>query len=359
MTAPAEGLVTRRSGRAGRLARALAFGLTHGEASVVALAGFLLRGGIVLLALPSVILPSVIGIAGVTGVDAISIAGQPTTWLVELIALAIVAAIAWLAVASLVGSLTDVWLIQMTLESGRGRRPGSLPLPHMSLLLRLAAIRMICLVPLAIALAWAATRIFTATYDQLTTPSNLTSPLPLRVIFAAGDAVAVVVVVWLVTETLAAIAVRREVLAGGGIWRSVLGAAGQIAHRPISTLLAVVVSYATSAVAIGLALVGTSAAFDWCRIAARNQEPIAIKLGIGGFSTARDFRPIAFALATLALAVAWVAALAVSAVTSAWRSAAFTNEVADALSATSPRAGEATQRSRLGLSCAAGERSGD
>ncbi len=127
MTAPAEGLVTRRSGRAGRLARALAFGLTHGEASVVALAGFLLRGGIVLLALPSVILPSVIGIASVTGVDAISIAGQPTTWLVELIALAIVAAIAWLAVASLVGSLTDVWLIQMTLDPSGTRQEAGKP----------------------------------------------------------------------------------------------------------------------------------------------------------------------------------------------------------------------------------------
>lgn len=308
---------------------------------MVALAGFLLRGGIVLLALPSVILPSVIGIASVTGVDAISIAGQPTTWLVELIALAIVAAIAWLAVASLVGSLTDFWLIQMTLEPGNERRQGGVPLPRLSLLLQLAAIRMICLVPLAVALSWAATRIFNATYDELTTPSNLTSPLPLRVVLAAGDAVAVVVLVWLAAETTAAIAVRREVLAGGGAWRSVLGAAVEIVHRPISTLLTVVVSHVTSAVAIGLALVGTSTAFDWCRIAARNQDRVT------------------FALATLALAAAWVAALAVSAVTSAWRSAAFTGEVADALPATSARSGEAPQRSGLGLSGAAGERSGD
>lgn len=359
MTAPAEGLVTRRSGRTGRLARALAFGMTDGEASVVALAGFLLRGGIVLLALPSVMLPSVIGIASVTGVDAISIAGQPTTWLVGLIALAIVAAIAWLAVANLFGSLTDVWLIQMMLDPGQRTRHEGLPLPRMSLLLRLGAIRMICLAPLAIALAWAATRIFNATYDELTTPSNLTSPLPLRVVFAAGDAVAVVAFVWLATETIAAIAVRREVLAGGGTWRSLLGAAMEIVHRPISTLLTVVVSYATSAVAIGLALFATSIAFDWCRIAARNEEPIAVKLGIGGFSTERDFRPVVFALAIAALVVVWVAALAVSAVTSAWRSAAFTNEVADTLPATSSRAGADTQRSGLGLSGATGERSGD
>ncbi len=359
MTASAEGLLTRRFGRASRLARALAFGLTHGEASVVALAGFLLRGGIVLLALPSVILPSVIGIASLTGVDAISIAGQPTLWLIELIVLAVVAALVWLAVASVVGSLTDVWLVQMTLDSGRGTRPERLPLPRMSLLLRLAAIRMICLAPVAIALAWAATRIFNATYDQLMTPSNLTSPLPLRVALAAGDAVAVVVVVWLATETMAAIAVRLEVLAGAGVLGSILGAARQVVRRPISTLLTVVVSHGASAAVIGLALVGTSTAFDWCRIAARNQVPIAIKLGIGNFGTVRDFRPVAFALATVALAVAWIAALAVSAVASAWRSAAFTNEVADAVRAASARAGEATQRSGLGLSCVAGERSGD
>jgi hypothetical protein len=229
----------------------------------------------------------------------------------------------------------------------------------MPLLLRLAAIRMICLVPLAIALSWAATRIFNATYDELTTPSNLASPLPLRVVLAAGDAVAVVTVVWLASETIAAIAVRRELLAGGGVWRSVLGAAGQMVRRPISTLLTAAISHATSAVAIGLALVGISTAFNWCRIAARNPVPIAIKLGIGDFSTTRDFRPVAFALATVAIAVAWFAALAIAAVTSAWRSAAFTNEVADALPATSSRAGGATERSGLGLSVAPGERSGD
>ena len=58
---------------------ALAFGLGDLDSVVVALAGFLLRGGIVLLALPSVVLPSVIGIAGVTGVDAFGIDGRPTT----------------------------------------------------------------------------------------------------------------------------------------------------------------------------------------------------------------------------------------------------------------------------------------
>ncbi len=338
MTEPDEGLVTRRYGRAGRLARALVFGLTDGAAAIVALAGFLLRGGIVLLALPSVILPSVIGIAGVTGVDAISIAGQPTPWLIELIVLAVVAAVVWLAAASVIGSLTDIWLVQMALDSGRGHSRGGVTLPRTTTLMRLAAIRMICLVPVLVAFAWASTRIFDATYNELTTPSNLATPLPLRVVLAAGDAVAVVTVVWLASETVAAIAVRRELLAGRGAFWSILGAAAQTVRRPLSTLLTAIVSYVASAAVIGLALVATSTAFDWCRIAARNPDPIAVKLGVGDLSTARDFRPVVFALAAVALAAAWVAALAITAVTSAWRSAAFTNEVADALHVDAPPA---------------------
>jgi hypothetical protein len=243
-----------------------------------------------------------------------------------------------LTVAGLVGSLVDVWLVEMALDVERPKTRDRLPLPGTALLLRLLAIRMICLVPLAVALGWAASRLFSATYDELTTPTNLATPLPLRVIFAATGAVAVVAVVWLVAETIAAIAIRRQILAGRGIWRSLQGAAWQLVRRPISTLLTVVVSYGTSVVAVGLALVATATAFDWCRIAARNAQPIAIKLGIGDFSTTRDFRPVAFALAAGAVALAWAAALTLSGVASAWRSAAFTHETADALPAAAPRA---------------------
>jgi hypothetical protein len=347
--------------------RAATFFLTDREAPVVALVGFLIRGGIVLIALPSVVLPSVIGIAGATGVDYISISGEPTQWLVEVVLGASVAAVVWLTVAGLVGSLVDVWLVDMALDARRPATRGRLPLPRMALLVRLLAIRMICLVPLAIALVWAAGQIFSATYDELTTPTNLATPLPLRVIFAATSAVTVVAAAWLVAETIAAIAIRRQILAGHGIWRSLGGAAWQLVRRPVSTLLTVFISYATSVVAVGLALVATATAFDWCRIAARNTEPIAVKLGIGDFSTTRDFRPVAFALAAVAVALAWAAALVLSGVASAWRSAAFTHEVADALPAAAPDAlpaaavvpatGGAPDRNGLGLPGLSGERS--
>ena len=345
-------------GRFGRAARALAFGLAGSEAPLVALTGFLLRGGIVLLALPGLILPSVINIAGVTGVDVFSIAGTPTPWLIELIVLAVVVTALWLVAAGLLGSVVDVWLVVLALDPSHDRRR-RLPLPPTFVLVRLAAIRMVCLLPLAIAFAWAATRIFTEAYDELTTPSNLATPLALRVVLGAGDAVAVVAAVWMATETLAAIAVRREMLAGGGILRSLGGAAVQMIRRPVSTLLTVAVTYATGAAATGLGLVAIATSFDWCRIAARNEDPIAIKLGIGQFATTRDFRPVAFVLAAVALVLAWAACLALAAVASTWRSAAFTNEVADALAVRVEPAGAAASSGGLGLSGTEGVRSGD
>jgi hypothetical protein len=344
-----------RPGRVRRLARAAAFGLTSGPARSAALAAFLVRGGIVLLALPSLVLPSVIDVAGATGVDAITIAGQPTAWLIALIVGGVLAGLAWLAVSSWLGAVTDVWLVSMALTSPRGR----LELPDSALILRLICIRLVCMVPLLVALAWAATQIFDATYSELLTPTDLATPLPIRVVVAAAGAVAIVAAVWLVTETVAAIAVRRQVLAGGGVWRSLGGAAGEIVTRPASTLLTAVAAYASSAAAIALAVVATSVAFDWCRIAARNQSPIAIQVGIGSFSATKDFRPIAFALAVVALGLAWLAALVLSAATSAGRSAAFTSEVADALGLDSAASRQELGERRLGLSGAAPERSGD
>jgi hypothetical protein len=362
----------RRPGRAGRLVRAASFGLTDRRAQPVALAGFLLRGGIVLLAVPSLVVPSVIDIAGAVGLRAFTIAGQPTILLVALIAIGVLVALTWLTVAILFGSAADAWLVTMAMDSARrgGRPPVPVPagepgddpgltLPPASMILRLAGIRLMCLLPLAIAVGWAATQVFNAAYNELLTPTNLATPLPIRVALDAGDAVAIVTVVWLAGETVAAIAVRRQLLMGSGIWRSLAGALAEIGRRPISSLATAVVTYAVSFAAIGLAIVATSVAFDWCRMAARNQVPIAIQFGFGPVSTQRDFRPVVFGLAAISLGLVWVGSLALAAVTSAWRSAAFTSEVADALyeanAATVPQA----RGDGLGLSGAAAERSGD
>jgi hypothetical protein len=102
-------------------------------------------------------------------------------------------------------------------------------------------------------------------------------------------------------------------------------------------LLAVATSLAASTVVALAMFLGTATAYNWVNVATRTEKPIAETLGIGAFTTTRDFRPVVFLLAVVALAIAWLLALALSGVTSAWRSAAITHEVSAALGRVEPR----------------------
>ncbi|HEX7491995.1 MAG TPA: hypothetical protein VF337_09870 [Candidatus Limnocylindrales bacterium] len=309
--------------------RAFLFGADPGTISV-ALAGFLLRGGIVLLTIPSVVLPSVIGLAGATGVSAFAIDGRPTPWLYEMSVIATLMVAVWLMLAFLLGSLIDVWLIEASVsnEPHASSRPRSVP--ELRTLIDMMGIRALFLVPLALSMIWASGQIYNAIYGELTIPSDLATPLPLRVIEKAIAAVVIVAIVWLVTEAAGAVSVRRLVLFNTGILRSLGDGLVQFAVRPVSSAATIGLTYGVSIVATGAALLATGAAFDWCRIAARNQAPMAVTIGFGSVSTTRDIRSLLFLLAAVALAITWIAALSISGLASAWRSAALTSEAADA-----------------------------
>jgi hypothetical protein len=324
------GIVPRR-GRLGRLRHAFAFGLTDGEAALVAAAGFFVRGGIVPLVLPAVVLPSVLDIAGHVGVSAISISGRPTMLFIAVVIALALAFVAWLAVANLLGAWLDVWLVRWAVESST-QAPAERVKPHADLLVRMFAIRFVCLAPLAIALVWTGAQIYTSASNELLTPTNLAVPLPIRVIEGAWGAVVVLCVAWLLTETLGAVAVRREILAGRGVVDSIWEAIVEMIRRPVSTAMTFAASTAASLAAMAIALFGTATTFDWVRIAARNTDPIAFSMPFGPFATPRDVRPVVFVAAVAALATAWAISLALAGIASAWRSAAWTNEVTDALS---------------------------
>jgi hypothetical protein len=313
----------------GRARWALRFGLDRDNA-VVALAGFLVRGGIAFLALPGVILPSVIGIAGAVGISSFAIDGSPTRQLFLLVGLAVLVALAWLAAAGFVGSLVDAWLIEAAVDperaSGRAR-----PLPDAGLVMDLVALRGICLLPVTLAVAWAGTRIYSAAYAQLITPTDLVVPIFVRVIQSAADAVVAVAAAWLVMETVAGIAVRRMVMGREGVGEALAGALLQIVRRPFTTILTVVTWTAVSAGVTAAAMVATATAFGWTLDVARVGGPIALTLGIGPLATTRDFRPVVFVLAAAIMAAAWIGGAAISGAASAWRSAAWTAEVASAL----------------------------
>jgi hypothetical protein len=351
---PAQRADPARNGWIGRMRRAIAFGVDR-DTIVVGLAGFLLRGGIVLLALPSVVLPSVIGLAGATGVSAFAIDGRPTPWFFEMAVLATVLAAIWLMVAYLLGSLVDVWLIEASSSGERHAASEPRMIPEPGLLIDMMGIRALCLVPLALALIWAGGQIYSAIYNELTTPSNLATPLPIRVVERAIGAVVIVTVVWLATEVVGAVWVRRLVLFNTGILRSLGDGLVQLALRPVSSAATIILSYGVSVLATSGALLATATAFDWCRIAARNQIPMPVTIGLGSVSTTRDVRGLAFLLAAAVLAIAWIAALSISGMASAWRSAAFTNEAADA----GPRRIKGRLQAGMGPSDSPQETSGD
>jgi hypothetical protein len=334
---------------------ALAFGVTDIDTAVVALAGFLLRGGIVLLILPSVVLPSVIDIAGATGVAAFGIDGHPTPWLFEMVAIASAVAALYLILAFVVASLIDVWLIGAALKPQAGAATARRSAPQLGVLLDLAAIRAICVLPVAGVVVWAGSQIYTAAYNELTTPTNLVTPLAVRVVENASGAVAVLVLAWLASEVVSGVAVRRLILLNRGVWRSIAEALIQIARRPMSTAATIAVSFGASVAAIAIAMLATAVTFDWCRIAARNPDPITITIGIDPFATTRDFRPVVFLLAAAALCLAWIVALVLSGVASAWRSAALTGETL----ASEPTADLDAAAGRCGLLGAPSARSGD
>jgi len=196
----------------------------------------------------------------------------------------------------------------------------------------LLAVRGVCLLPLVAALAWAGTRLYSATYAELLMPSNLAVPLFVRAAEGAADAVVVVVLVWLVTETVAALAVRHMILAGESAARSIAAAVIHVVRRPLSTALTLGAWTLVSTLAVATAMAVTAQAFEWCLVAARNSGPVAITLGLGPFTTTRDFQPIAFGLTAFVLSAAWLCAAALSGIASAWRSAAWTEEVAAELS---------------------------
>jgi len=330
-----------------RTARAIAFAISDRDTVTVALAGYLVRGGILVLLIPSVVLPSLLGLAAFTGVDAFGIDGRASLWLLSLVAAVAVAASVWLLLAVVVGSLVDVWLIEATLDAaGHGtRRPR--PLPGLGLILDLAGLRIMCSLPLIGSILAAAAQVYTAGYNELTNPTNLTTPFVARVFGDAAPAFVLIGAAWLVSEVVGAIAVRRVVLTGDGVWLSIWTTLVQIARRPVTTAATVIVSYTAAALSAAIAIVATAAAFDLVGVAARNDA-------------AADFPTVALhfvllLLASVGVGVAWVVGLAVCGVASAWRSAAFTEETASAVSDD----GFGSTVGRLGLSGHGAERSGD
>lgn len=284
----------------GWLRPATAWTMGRPDAWAPALVAFLVRGGVVALAVPILVLPSPIGIASFVGADAVTAAG-PTDRLIAIVAGAVVVAVATLAAALVVGAAADRvvlrWWAADSLRSGPSDVVG-----RIRTVARLVGIRIVALVPLAVAAAWAAPRIADAAYRELVLPTDLATPLVMRVLASAPEAIVAVVAALLVGELLGGLAAVHVVADGSSGPRALGRSFLDIVRRPAAVL---------GAFALGLGLLFVSVI-------------PTLAIAVLGWERARDALMdgsgvIAVVLPVLALVAGWLAALACAGAVGAWR----------------------------------------
>ena len=176
---------------------------------------------------------------------------------------------------------------------------------------RVAAARLVLLAPVALALAAAVPGWVEVAYRELLLPTDLALPLPFRVIAGAPISALVVVVAWLLAEVIGGLAARRIALGGSSVAGAFGAAAGDVARAPASIILTLALAIAGTLPFLVPALVVVGVAWDRARVALVDATD-----GVGVI------------IATLILVAAWAACLGVAGVTSAWRSALWTAELA-------------------------------
>ncbi len=278
---------------------------------VVALAGFLARGGIVAFLLPIVVLPSPSGVANVIAPSLTSFAfGLVSSSFVEIVAALVTFLLAWIVLGGLVGAWADIELVRSAVgDEELGLGDGYFVPPGKGSIARAFGVRVLAHLPLAVALAWGAVRIVQSAYAELVTPFEVVTPLFIRVLGDVPDAIAVIVTLWLLGEAAGGLAVRHAVLGRRSAAASVRDGWLDLVRRPRSgfgTLLA-------TDGAVGLTVVSSALAagvvWSWVRLAV---------LGDDG--------PGQVGAATGILVAVWLGGLVLTSVAVAWRSVAWTAE---------------------------------
>ncbi len=283
------------------LARAVAATRELPSLWIVALCGFLARGGIVLLILPMVPLPSTVGLATFVGPTSVTAAGLTPDGMVRVV-LVVTLVVGWLVAGSLVGALTDRAAVRTVARNDdvterRGHH----------VLLRLVGLRLVALVPLIAVVAVTARSVGELVYQELILPSDISAPIVLRVVQGARVQVSAIALAWVAGEVLGGIAVRLVVLEDRSAGQAIGSAIAFVVRHPLAALVATVAGLGGLLVAIAAALVALGAA--WASLAGAVSGPVDGAALIG---------------TTMLVVATWAASAALVAIVAAWRGAVWT-----------------------------------
>lgn len=277
----------------------------------ITLAGFLLRGGIVVIVLPILVLPSAVGLANAFGPMLTTLVlGGPSPQIVVLLAAVVGAAFLWLLGGGWLAAALEAEAIRRIAVEEALERDGGTPAPRVRAAAgQILAARLVAGLPLAVAAAAGSLRLVELTYRELTLPSAIGAPLVVRVIRGAPDALFWIVVTWLLMEVWGAIAARRIVLRGDAAGAALRHAVVQLLRRPLSTVALAILPLATLLVVLVPSAVALSV--TWQAIRAQLADAA---------------EPLLVAASVTTFVALWGGMLVLLGLVTAWRSAAWTIE---------------------------------
>lgn len=290
----------------GSMQSAVAATLTTPEWWAIALAAFMVRGGILLLLLPIIALPTPAGLITdlSPALEALYL-GTPSVTSAVLGAAMLTALLLVLVCAGIAGAWLDGALVREAAASDDldlAFRPAAPVSSWRAFGLRLAAH-----VPTLAAVAYAVVRVVLVAYAQSTTPDEPGVSIVDRVVGRVGDALVLVLVAWLFGEVVGALAARRAAArmsnraALGGSVRQVLSPRG-LATFAVTTAVLV------------------AAVLPFALAAERAWEHVRSYLLFG-------IDAVQLTAAIVVLVATWVLGLAVIGAALAWRATAWTSEV--------------------------------
>lgn len=281
---------------------------------VLGLAALLIRGGILIVLAPILVLPTAVGLGNVVAPTLQTVVVSGVTTELALLGGAIVVAIAtWLVAGGLFAALAELEAIEIVaadedIPGGRRRSSGA---GRARRARRILVARLIAHVPTFAALAWGATLIVGAAYAELTLPTDVVTPVALRVLRAVPGVIAVILLVWVLGETLGALAARRIALASTGALEGLRDALVRLVRHPAREIGLAVVPSLVMLVVVVPWILGARVAWG------------AVRGSLGE----RDALAAAFIVLLVFISI-WLAGLLLTAVLAAWRMAVWTVDAA-------------------------------
>ena len=282
----------------------------------LALAAFLLRGGIALVTIPIVVLPTPVGLGNVVAPTLTAIAlGSIPGAAIAVGAAAVVGAVAWLLLggglaAALEAEGARIVARDEEVAAFRATAPRGGPTAvarDARVAGRVLAARLVAYLPLGLVAIWGSLRLVSVTYAELTVPSDVTTSIVLRVVRGAPEVAVLVALAWMVGEIVGAVAARRIVLAGDPVAAALRTAVRASVRHPLAAL----VRFWLPTLTLVVVLVPSALA------AASAWAAVGVVLGEGA-------DPFSVLAAVVLFVTLWVVGLLLAAVVCAWRAAVWT-----------------------------------